>query len=356
MEAILLHHETSTRRALILALGTYSEQDLTPELLVSLTTTFLSLYRNDPDCGIHGAAEWALRKWKREKELREIDLDLMKQGPRSDRRWYVNGQGQTLAIIDGPVEFLMGSPPSESHRQSNEVLHRRIIPRRFAVATREVSLEQFEEFLKDHPDIGDAGAREFSPDSTCPVSKPSWYAAAAFCNWLSDREKLQRCYEPTSKGEYDEGMTIPADALIRTGYRLLTEAEWEFSCRAGSLTSRYYGTDSDMLKYYAWFNLYADGRAWPCATLLPNDLGLFDMLGNLYEWCHDRQGDYQIGSDGVMIDQASVPTPLVKSIPHILRGGGFVDVPGDLRAARRAWNLPYNRLGSYGFRIGRTLP
>ena len=356
IEAILLDPETSMRRALILALGAYPTKVLTPELLKSLTATFLDEYRNDPDCGIHGAAEWTLRQWGREKDLREIDHDLMKQAARSDRRWYVNGQGQTLAIIDGPVEFSMGSPPTEPHHLDNEMLHRRIIPRRFAIATKEVSIEQFEEFLKEHPEIGDANAREFSPDPQCPASKPSWYAAAAFCNWLSGKEKLERCYEPNTKGDYAEGMTIPADVLARNGYRLPTEAEWEFACRAGTLTSRYFGTDSDVLKHYAWFNIYADGRAWPCGSLLPNDLGLFDMLGNLYEWCQDRQEDYKPGPGGVIIDQVHAPTLLVQTIPHILRGGGFVDVPGHVRSAQRAWNFPHNRLGVYGFRIARTLP
>ena len=139
MDAILLHRETSIRRALILALGTYPPGDLAPELLKPWTSSFLEKYRSDPDCGIHGALDWTLRQWGRQDEVRRIDSELRNQAPPPDRRWYVNSQGQTLAIVEGPVEFTMGSPPTEPHHLENERLHRRIIPRRFSIATTEVT-------------------------------------------------------------------------------------------------------------------------------------------------------------------------------------------------------------------------
>ena len=66
--------------------------------------------------GIHGAAEWTLRQWKQQAKLKDLDAELMKVKDRGDRRWYVNGQGQTFAVIEGPVEFRMGSPPTEPER------------------------------------------------------------------------------------------------------------------------------------------------------------------------------------------------------------------------------------------------
>ena len=100
---------------------------------------------------------------------------------------------------------------------------------------------------------------------------------------------MPECYEPNEEGQYAEGMRIRADALQRTGYRLPTEAEWEYACRAGAMTSRYYGLSEELLGQYAWYltNTLGD-RARPCGSLLPNDLGLFDMLGNVYEWCNGR--------------------------------------------------------------------
>ena len=83
-------------------------------------------------------------------------------------------------------------------------------------------------------------------------------------------------------------MKILADALKQPGYRLPTEAEWEYACRAGTMTSRYYGRSVKLLEKYAWYLANSQDHAWPCGRLLPNELGLFDMLGNVYEWCHEQ--------------------------------------------------------------------
>jgi eukaryotic-like serine/threonine-protein kinase len=110
----------------------------------------------------------------------------------------------------------------------------------------------------------------------------TWYIAAEYCNWLSEQEGLpkdQWCYHPNEAGAYAEGMTIPADVLDRTGYRLPTEAEWEYVCRSGTLTSYYFGQSIELLEKYAWYQANSREHAWSCGSLLPNDLGLFDMLG-----------------------------------------------------------------------------
>ena len=118
MNAILFHPETSMRRALILALGTYGAEGLSPGEREPLTEKLLELYRNDPDAGIHGAAEWTLRQWKHAERLKSIDLELSKAPDRNrvETRWYLNGEGQTFSVIDGPVEFLMGSPGETTER------------------------------------------------------------------------------------------------------------------------------------------------------------------------------------------------------------------------------------------------
>ena len=156
MDAILFHPETSQRRALILALGTYGTEGLSPGEREPLIAKLLDLYRNDPDSGIHGAAEWTLRQWKQQEKLKELDAELMKLKDRGERRWFVNGQGQTFAVIEGPVEFRMGSPPTEPNRNvTMETPHRLVIPRRFAIAAKEVTVEQWQRFLSEtHTELG----------------------------------------------------------------------------------------------------------------------------------------------------------------------------------------------------------
>ena len=111
----------------------------------------------------------------------------------------------------------------------------------------------------------------------------SWYDAARYCNWLSEREGLSSCYEVNAAGI----KTVPAFS-DRSGYRLPTEEEWEYACRAGATTSRYYGRSSQLLAKYAWYSLNSADRTRPSGLLKPNDLGLFDPLGNVFEWCQDK--------------------------------------------------------------------
>jgi hypothetical protein len=110
MDAMLFHPETSIRRALILALGTYGADGLSPGECEPLIARLLNLYEHDPDAGIHGASAWTLRQWKQHDKLEAVGARLRGQH-RGGRLWYVNGQGQTFAIVEGPVSFRMGSPP-----------------------------------------------------------------------------------------------------------------------------------------------------------------------------------------------------------------------------------------------------
>src|SRR5262249_16067773 len=153
MDAVLFHPETSQRRALILALGTYGTQGLSPTERERLIAKLVDLYEHDPDAGIHGAAEWTLRQWGQEDRIKTAAVELAKleDKDRGNRRWYVNGQGQTFVLIEGPVEVRMGSPPEDPERFGNETLHpQQPIPRRFAIATKEVALAQYQEFTREY--------------------------------------------------------------------------------------------------------------------------------------------------------------------------------------------------------------
>ncbi len=150
MDEILFHPETSARRALILALGTYEPEALSPGEREPLVARLLDLYEHDPDAGIHGASAWTLRQWKRHEKLQTIDARLRGQD-RGDRRWSVNAQGQTLALIEGPVNFRMGSLPDEPDRDTDETPRQQPIPRGFTIAAMEVTVEQYQAFVKENP-------------------------------------------------------------------------------------------------------------------------------------------------------------------------------------------------------------
>jgi formylglycine-generating enzyme required for sulfatase activity/tetratricopeptide (TPR) repeat protein len=361
-DAILFHPETSMRRALILALGTYAADRFSPDEKERLTRRLLQLYRDDPDSGIHGAAGWALRQWQQGEGLKGVDGELKKLNDkdRGERRWYVNGQGQTYTVIDGPVTYRMGSPPDDPDRSPGEAPRTVEIPRRFAIAAREVTVEQYQQFAPPRAPYSVAFdlLRNYSPDPGGPITGVSWFMATAYCNWLSEREGVPRdqwCYEIPDGGTHTDGMTIPANALHRTGYRLPTVAEWEYACRSGTTTSRYYGQSTDLLRAYAWYQAHGGEHARPVATLKPNDLGLFDMLGNAYEWCQDPVGLEWPAKQDHWLDDRTGEELIERGTSRVTRGGAFFFPAHRARAAPAFNTAPSNVNLHSGFRPARTL-
>jgi formylglycine-generating enzyme required for sulfatase activity len=389
--------DPSARRALILALGEYADKDLPEAEREALVKWLLRWYRNDPDPGIHGAIDWLLRHgregpherpldWGQGKELARIDAELASRArarraalaagrvgaaaggplpllssgepgrarPGGAPGWYVNGQGMTFTVVPGPVEFVMGSPASEQGRQPHETRHRRRIGRTYALATRAVTVRQWKQFLKERRGWPRDYAPEFSPDQECPINGVSWFMAAAYCNWLSEKEGIPReqwCY-PEKIGE---GMRMAAGYLKRTGYRLPTEAEWERACRAGAATSRHHGSSQDLLGRYAWFQGNSLERTWPVGQKRPNDLGLFDMHGNVKTWCQDAYDASPTGGFGPTGPRGRIE--LIKDEnSRVLRGGSFLYPAPVVRSANRANDRPAHRSRLVGVRPCRTLP
>jgi formylglycine-generating enzyme required for sulfatase activity len=364
--------DVSARRALIQSLGELTEEQLLqldPDKRRRLVCRLVAWYRDEADPGIHSSVDWLLRSppvdgrrkpdWKAGQQLDRIDTELATGEPVSGRRWFITAkEGHTLAIIpkpDGP--YRMGSLDKESGRLMDEEAPQLMaIPRSFAIATREVTVAQFQRFLDD-PSIRRTHSfdRALSPADDGPVLALSWFEAAQYCNWLSKLENIPEsdwCY-PTN---IDEGMKLPADYLHRKGYRLPTEAEWEYACRAGAVTSRFYGTSGVMLREYAWYSGTANKRAFPVALLKPNDFGLFDMYGNAMEWCQDRGRRSLSPPDQVRIDDEDTELRVTIEQTRVLRGGSFWYLEPSLRSAYRDHQRPVGQVIAVGVRVARTMP
>jgi formylglycine-generating enzyme required for sulfatase activity len=292
-------------------------------------------------------------------------------GQESRPRSVVGPNGHTLIVIQGG-EFTMGSPVGERGHSEEEVQHRVRIPRTYAIATTEVTNEQFLRFLAAEPDYASqwhaAAATRFgnpprfaafsrTPDS--PQVAVSWYDTARYCNWLSNQAGLPRdqwVYPDVIDAE--RGLNLPSNYLRRSGYRLPTEAEWEFAARAGTITSRHFGDDDAILPKYAWYDANTKReRAYPVASLLPNHLGLFDMLGNVWEWTLDRRQPYS--ADGRVVEDVEDSTLRVSNeVARTRRGGSFAYEWFTVRSAHRGdvTYFPNQTRDNVGFRVARTMP
>jgi formylglycine-generating enzyme required for sulfatase activity len=372
IDRLLAETDTSARRALILCLGGYDNDGLSGAERHELSTLLLRWYENDPDPGIHSAIDWLLRrdqqggvtrrvKWEQREPLTAIDSKLAGK-PVAGRGWYVSKEGLTLAIVPRPVEFLMGSPVFQPDRKENEAQHRRRIPRSMAIATKEITNRQFQVFLDANPAVKNSYVcnRRYNPDDDCPALSVTWFEAAQYCNWLSEREgipKDQWCYGSIRMGKDTIEMELPRDYLHRTGYRLPTEAEWEYVCRAGAVTARFYGSSEQMLGEYAWYSKTTNGRrTWPVGQLRPNDFGLFDIYGNAVEWCQDEAKEYPDASnDAVSIDQEEPQLRVLGNVNRIARGDSFVSHAFRVQSSERRSDPAANRNYTDGFRVARTL-
>jgi formylglycine-generating enzyme required for sulfatase activity len=275
--------------------------------------------------------------------------------------------GVEMAYICGGT-FTMGSPSSEVGRDHwDETQHQVTLTNDYWMGVYEVTQAQFESLMgyepayySDHNAGSDCG-------DTCPVESLTWYEAAAFANALSDQAGLEPCYTCSGSGdavtcELDSSLSDP---YACTGYRLPTEAEWEYAARAG--TEAAFSSGGDIPSGYenacnATFAL-TDGtvlgdiarfcgnssKTAPVGTRAPNSWGLYDVHGNVYEWCQD----YVDGSDYDPAD-ATDPWGLSTGAERVMRGSGWQMYPRDISAANRSRN-PMSTSGVwYGFRLART--
>jgi formylglycine-generating enzyme required for sulfatase activity len=272
-----------------------------------------------------------------------------------------------------PGTFIMGSPEDEPGRNLGETQHQVTLTHGVYVQTTEVTNQQYRDMaqwaydrgyvtvtadclaLVDNLDgstwglktLGDDGQGTSSEitfsagvfscvNPTRPVNRVTWWGSAAYCDWLSLQQGLPRAYSH-STWECNAGNPYTA-----TGYRLPTEAEWEYACRAGTQTP--YNTGS-FLAGGTQAN-YRGTWTMPVGSYPANAFGLYDMHGNLMEWCNDWLGTY----GGTVTD----PVGAGAGSNRVLRGGGWVLFMWNCRSALRDFDPPYNQIYDIGFRPVRS--
>jgi formylglycine-generating enzyme required for sulfatase activity len=218
-------------------------------------------------------------------------------------------------------QFLMGSPDSDPDARDNEKPQHQVKVNSFAIGKYPVTQAQYEAVMGTNPS-------RFQNNPQNPVERVSWNDAQAFC------QKLSRITGKT--------------------YRLPTEAEWEYACRAGTTTRYYFGDDANQLGDYAWYYRNSQGTTHPVGQKKPNAWGLYDMSGNVWEWCEDNWHDNYIGApnDGT----AWIDNDNRSQYRKCLRGGSWDDLPNSCRSANRDWYLPGYRNYYIGFRVACVSP
>ena len=227
--------------------------------------------------------------------------------------------GQDIDFVYIPAgSFIMGSPEDELERHGDEGPLRNVrISQGFYLGTYEVTQAQWKAVMGDNPSV----FRNFPDSDKHPVDMISWNDARAFVDKLN--------------------------TLGLGSFRLPTEAEWEYACRAGTDTRYYWGTDSSdwQVHDYAWAFSLAEGRSHPVGQKEPNAWGLYDMSGNVWEWCQDwRSGSYDPADT---LDPTGAPGGTKK----VYRGGSWFNKPSTLRTANRNGHEPDLRFTNAGLRL-----
>jgi formylglycine-generating enzyme required for sulfatase activity len=230
-----------------------------------------------------------------------------------------NSIGMKLVLIPKGT-FVMGSPESEEGRFGNEVQHEVTLTKDFYLGVTELTQAQYKKIMGKNPSAF-AGAER-------PVDTVSWEDAVEFCERLSE---------------------LPEEKKAGRVYRLPTEAEWEYACRAGSKTAFSFGDDKSSLGDYAWFSDNSDGKTQSVGEKKPNAWGLYDMHGNVWEWCSDWYGEHP----GKAVSDPEGPE---KGSGRVIRGGSLGHEAAGCRSADRRGLNPSLRGSNFGFRVALSSP
>lgn len=234
----------------------------------------------------------------------------------STQRAFTNSIGLSFVLIPAG-SFTMGSPAGEPDRDNDERQHPVTISKPFYLQITEVTQKQWTQVMESNP----SRFRDCGDD--CPVEWVSWDDAREFIRKLNQKEGGRK-------------------------YRLPSEAEWEYACRAGSAGRFCFGDDAAKLGEYAWYEANSGRKTHPVGRNKPNAWGLYDMHGNVFEWCQDWYGAYPTS-------KVTDPTGPKAGETRVLRGGSWYYGAWFLRSANRADGRPDSRGNGIGFRVVKDL-
>ncbi|MDR1398938.1 MAG: SUMF1/EgtB/PvdO family nonheme iron enzyme [Treponema sp.] len=267
--------------------------------------------------------------------------------------------GETAAFQESFIKieagtFTMGSPLSEPDRNANETPHQ-VTVSSFYLGKYEVTQKEYEEVMGLNPSAFKNSALPL------PVEQVSWYDAVEYCNKRSEREGLIPAYT-IHKTRFDPNNTNSNDAIAwlvtwnrsANGYRIPTEAEWEYACRAGTTTPFTIGGAITIgeANYNSAYPATASGAAYPAKTVpvgtySANKWGISDIHGNVWEWCWDWFGNYSV-------ENQTDPNGPATGMYRVIRGGGWYGYALHLRSAARLSLNPSSRASYLGFRVARS--
>jgi len=268
--------------------------------------------------------------------------------PRPPEQLTSKTTGMKLLRIEGG-EFMMGSPDDDKEAQRDEKPQHKVQVSPFYLGVTEVTQEQFQNVTGNNPSwFSSTGASKEQvagrDTGRLPVEFVSWFDAVGYCNALSDKDRLTAYYEIA-------GADVQVPDPNGSGYRLPTEAEWEYACRAGTTMKFSFGDDPSNLGQYAWYSDNSSSMPHPVGLKRPNAFGLYDMDGNVWEWCQDWYAkDYY--------QRSPVDDPVCRrgDSLRVLRGGSLNFNPRECRSAARGRDDPHFGYSNRGFRLARSRP